>query len=459
MTTNRRRPPDRPHYVFVLRPGDVRAHPGGLRMRIGTLLVTLWLGGLAAGQTPLTEVQRKAHLESFDMVWKTIQEKHWDPKLGGVDWTAAREELRPKMEQVKTTREARTVLRDLLGRLKQSHFEIFPADEYEERDSAASEGGRDGTAGIHARVLDGRAIITRIEKDSAADRKGVRPGWEIVAVNGKELAADIAAVAKKYKGSSLLDSRLAGPIAAPMSGRLDEKVAVQFKDGDDRLIDVEIPFVQRPGRKHKSGNLPPRYLQFEARRLEKGVGYITFNSWIDPDYLTKAFDDTLKAFGDAGGIVIDLRGARGGIGQMPAVFAGRLVKEPKQSLGSMTLRQGTFTFGIKPEPAVYAGRVAVLVDGLTRSASEVFAGGLQDLGRARVFGSRTAGAVLPAVVDKLPNGDSFQYAVADYRSPKGTRYESVGVIPDVVIVPTRRQLLAGRDPALDAAVEWIREGK
>ena len=96
---------------------------------------------------------------------------------------------------------------------------------------------------------------------------------------------------------------------------------------------------------------------------------------------------------------------------------------------------------------------------LTRSASETFAGGLQDLGRARVFGSRTAGAVLPALVERLPNGDSFQYAVADYQLPNGKRLESVGVVPDVEVVPKRSELLAGRDPAMEAAIAWIREQK
>lgn len=409
----------------------------------------------AAGQLPAADKQQQANLESFDQVWKTVKEKHWDPKLGGVDWQAAHDELRPKMEKAKTAAEARAVLRDLLGRLKQSHFEIFAVDEYEEKDSATSEGGRDGTAGIHARVIDGKALVTRVEEGSIAAEKWVRLGWAIRKLNGEELAPALAVAEKKHKGSNLLDSKLAWLAMTPLSGKVDEKVTAQFLDGEDRVVDLEIPFAQRPGRKHRSGNLPPRYVRLESRQLEEKIGYIAFNTWIDSDYLTKAFDDALKEFTGDRGVVIDLRGARGGLGQLPSVFAGRFVKEPKQNLGTMTLRQGALTLAVTPQEKPFDGPVAILVDGLTRSASETFAGGLQDLGRARVFGSRTAGAVLPAAVDKLPNGDSFQYAIADFQSPKGKRLEGVGVAPDVEIVPKRKELLAGRDPVLDAAVEWI----
>ena len=60
---------------------------------------------------------------------------------------------------------------------------------------------------------------------------------------------------------------------------------------------------------------------------------------------------------------------------------------------------------------------------------------------------------------KLPNGDGFQYALADYVTTTGNRLEGAGVSPDVEVVPTRAQLLAGEDPVLDAAVEWIRSHK
>jgi carboxyl-terminal processing protease len=236
-------------------------------------------------------------------------------------------------------------------------------------------------------------------------------------------------------------------------------MAVQFQDGDDMDVNLTMTFAQRPGHKAPSGNLPDRYVHMETRPIGGDVGYLTLNTWFDQGYLVKTFDEALAQFKEAKGLVIDLRGARGGEGQIPPLFAARLVKQNKTHLGTMIMRQGKFTFGIRPRPETYDGRVAVLVDELSRSATEIFAAGLQELGRARVFGARTAGAVLPSVVDRLPNGDSFQYAIADYVTPKGKRLEGAGVTPDVEIVPTRDQLLAGRDPVLDAAVRWARTGE
>ena len=84
---------------------------------------------------------------------------------------------------------------------------------------------------------------------------------------------------------------------------------------------------------------------------------------------------------------------------------------------------------------------------------------MKDLGRAHVLGTRTAGAALPSAIDRLPNGDGFQHALADYISEGGRPLEGVGVIPDVEVKLTREALLAGRDPVVDAAIEWIRTRK
>jgi carboxyl-terminal processing protease len=75
--------------------------------------------------------------------------------------------------------------------------------------------------------------------------------------------------------------------------------------------------------------------------------------------------------------------------------------------------------------------------------------------RGRIFGSRTAGAALPSIIEKLPNGDSFQYAVANYISHGGQPLEGIGVIPDEEVRLTRPGLLEGHDAVLDAALDWI----
>ena len=75
----------------------------------------------------------------------------------------------------------------------------------------------------------------------------------------------------------------------------------------------------------------------------------------------------------------------------------------------MKMRETTLKFVIFPRPETYPGPLAILVDAGSASTSEILAGGLQDLKRARIFGDRTAGAALPSDIIRFPNGDGFQY--------------------------------------------------
>jgi carboxyl-terminal processing protease len=140
-------------------------------------------------------------------------------------------------------------------------------------------------------------------------------------------------------------------------------------------------------------------------------------------------------------------------------MAGWLVDKPDQRLGTMYMRDATLNFVINPRADVFQGPVAVLVDGSSASTSEILAEGLKDLGRARVFGTKTAAAALPSIFERLPNGDGFQYATANYISAGGKPLEGLGVTPDVEVKLSREGLLAGHDAVLDAALEWIRKKK
>jgi carboxyl-terminal processing protease len=85
----------------------------------------------------------------------------------------------------------------------------------------------------------------------------------------------------------------------------------------------------------------------------------------------------------------------------------------------------------------------------------VLAAGLQETGRARVFGEHSAGAALPSLFKALPTGDLFQYAVADVVTPHSSVLEGEGVTPDDVVLRTRADLAAGRDPVVEAARTWL----
>ena len=87
--------------------------------------------------------------------------------------------------------------------------------------------------------------------------------------------------------------------------------------------------------------------------------------------------------------------------------------------------------------APFSGRVAIVVDETSYSASEIFAGGMQAAGRARVFGARTLGGALPALMRQLPNGDVLEYTIGDFVTVAGRRIEGHGVVPDELVRPSR----------------------
>jgi carboxyl-terminal processing protease len=136
-------------------------------------------------------------------------------------------------------------------------------------------------------------------------------------------------------------------------------------------------------------------------------------------------------------------------------MAGWFIGQADRHLGTLYMRDSELKLTINPRAMMFSGPLAVLVDEASASTSEILAGGLQDLKRARIFGSRTAAAALPSVFEKLPNGDGFQYATANYISEGGKPLEGLGVTPDEEAPLTRKALLEGRDPARDAAVAWI----
>jgi hypothetical protein len=204
------------------------------------------------------------------------------------------------------------------------------------------------------------------------------------------------------------------------------------------------------------GNLPETRLSFDAHALADGVGYIRFNEFLEPGSIMPQIEAALKGFHDAPGVILDIRGNPGGIGIMAMGIAGFFIDKPGQALGEMTMRDTTLKFVIFPRPQTYKGPLAILVDGGSASTSEILAGGMQDLKRARIFGTRTAGAVLPSDIIRLPNGDGFQYAQAGYTSTGGRVLEGTGVTPDVEVRQTEEARRDGKDLVLDAADEWIR---
>src|ERR1700730_2374713 len=116
-------------------------------------LITVFAAALSAFGQARTQLD----LDSFEKVWTTVRDKHWQTKPGGLDWQAIHDEYRPRVEKAASHDDARAVIQEMIGRLKQSHFAIIPAVVYSALDD---DGTGPGVTGIDARVLDGHAVVT-----------------------------------------------------------------------------------------------------------------------------------------------------------------------------------------------------------------------------------------------------------------------------------------------------------
>lgn len=393
-----------------------------------------------------------ARQESFDIVWRTVKDKHFDPTLGGLDWDKVREQYEPRAAAVKTDNELYDVLRQMLGELHQSHFNIIPPEAIVQDDSPEPKGGG---IGIDLRLIGGQPIITRVEEGSKAAAAGLRPGFVIKKIDDITAEKVIDPFSKSRESQSITTLRMTRALLARINGAPETTVRVGYLDESDQPREATITRERLKGEMSpRMGNFPPQYSELESKRLAGGIGYIRFNVFVIS--LMERIRTAIRSMTDAPGIIIDLRGNPGGVGGMASGIAGVLEKE-QTSLGTMHMRSGHVNFAVFPQPNPYLGPVVILTDGGSASTSEIFAGGMQEIGRAVVVGERTVGAALPSYFQKLPTGALFQYAIGDFKTPRGTLIEGRGVAPDVEVKLTRRSLLDGRDAQFDAAIEQIKK--
>jgi carboxyl-terminal processing protease len=417
------------------------------------------LGITVAAQTPApvtvsastTENPDSLRRQTFDIVWRTVKDKHFDPSLGGVNWDQVRARYEPLAAAAKNDADLYRVLQEMLGELHQSHFNIIPPEAVLSEDEKQPGGG----IGIELRVIDGAAVITRVEPGSPAFRAGLRTGFAIRLVGEKPVTHYIEQIAKSNQSASLKAVRLTHRIMSEINGEPGTTVTLNVLVGTHTFLDMTVTRERLKGELSPPlGNFPPQYTEFESKRLDGAIGYIRFNVFSTP--VIGKVRQAIRDHADAEALIFDLRGNPGGVGGIATSIGGQLV-DKSGALGTMKMRASEIKFVLFPQINPYLGPVAILMDALSGSTSEVFAAGLQELGRAVVVGETSAGACLPSYFQKLPTGAIFQFAVADFKTPKGILVEGRGVTPDLEVKWNRASLLAGRDAQLDAAIGRLRQ--
>ncbi|HWA10003.1 MAG TPA: S41 family peptidase [Opitutaceae bacterium] len=364
---------------------------------------------------------RKARAESnlrvFDAVWDLVNRKYYDASFHKVDWRAAAATFGPQATAAADDEALYGAINGLLGLLNDSHTHaLSPARAREHR---TQERARTGFSLLR---VDNRWVVTEVVPGSPAAEGGVKAGWLVRARNGVALE---------------------GPVDFhPLEG---EVARWDFLDGDNRPVTLSLAA--------KMISTAPRH---ESRLLEGGVLYLRFDGFA---HATQHWlHEELQARRDAPALVIDLRSNPGGgtfwLRDMLGEFFDR-----KTGVGVFTRREhegdeaGSWQLG----SVHYRGRMALLVDGGSASASEIFSAVLQERHRAVVVGRKTAGAVLASRFYSLPDGGQLQLSIEDYATPGGRRLEGEGhgVEPDVPVTLNLADVRAGRDRDLEAALRAL----
>ncbi len=234
---------------------------------------------------------------------------------------------------------------------------------------------------------------------------------------------------------------------AEEAGLMAEDIIVEV-DGVE-IIDQELTVVVdmirgEEGTKAKIKIYRPstsEYMDFEVERrvvenysvsykmLEDNIGYILVEQFYDNTCteFIEAFED-LEAQG-AKAMVVDLRDNPGGLLTAVVDMCDYLMKEGP--IVTTEDKDGNVTNSYSSTDEEYTELpMAVLINGNSASASEIFAGALQDTGVAEIIGTTSYGKGIVQSVIPLSDGTAIKITVAKYFTPNGNDIHEIGIVPD-----------------------------
>lgn len=416
-----------------------------------SVLLACLLGLLNPASSPGYLSRSEVFEQSFDMVWSTVHESHWDATFGGLDWEEVRGEYRPKLKRIKTRADLVELIQQMLNELDLSHFKILSSSV-----KSIDNYPRGGYVGLDLKYFNGRAYVTRVALDSPAASAGIGVGYRLKAIHGKSVKRLI----RPFQGQDIPQKRIDFLIQRYLNevvqGGANRKIRTDWYPPQGKAAKIYlVPDRDTRELSDPVGYLPSQRIEYNDTYLEGNLLYLRFNYFL-PNLMADIRSAIESAAGKARGIIIDLRSNGGGLSIMATGITGLLV-DHQTNLGTLLLKNGHITYQGYPQAKRFSGPVAILVDGSSVSTSEMLAAGLQESGRARIFGEPSLGESLPSLFKKLPSGDVLQYAVGDFQTPEGFRIEKNGVIPDELILPDSDALRNGLDLPLQKAAEWLIE--
>ena len=276
--------------------------------------------------------------------------------------------------------------------------------------------------------------VLRVFRDSPAEKAGIEAGDALLAIDGARVGGDTP--------MSLSEA------SALLKGEGETPVEVEVERGGEVLSFT----LER-------GEVSINYVEYSI--LEGNVGYLSIYQFTGDD--VEGVKEAISAFQQAGvsALVVDVRSNPGGLLTDVVDICDMLLPE---GLIVYTEDRSGAREEFYADGEYWDVPMAVLVNGDSASASEIFAAAVQDTGRGIVVGEVTYGKGVVQTLHAFPEGDGMQLTTATYYTPSGASIHGQGVTPDIeVALATDASVIyhapdAASDAQLAAALEALGYG-
>ncbi len=278
-----------------------------------------------------------------------------------------------------------------------------------------------GIGAVCQKSDDGGVLVVEPYEDAPAYKAGVRKGDRIITVDGKDVTdMDLSAAVALIKGDKGTQVNL-----------------TVVRDGNELTFSITRDAVN------------VQTVEYEME--EDSIGYIAISQF--DDVTTEQFKKALSELEKQGmkGLIVDIRSNPGGVLSVVVDICDQIVPKglivyTEDADGNRKEYNGTSSTELNIP-------MAVLVDGNSASASEIFAGVVQDYGKAKIIGTQTFGKGIVQTIQPLTDGSAIKYTVAKYYTAKGQDIHGHGVTPDIVV---EYDADSETDNQFDAALEYVK---
>lgn len=248
--------------------------------------------------------------------------------------------------------------------------------------------------GVQFTIYDDTVRIIKVIENGPSSRVGLQPGDRIVSIDGKTY------VGKDINNDETM-KRLKGP------ANTEVKLGIKRK-GEPKL---QTYVIQR-------GDVPVKSIDAHYM-INESTGYVRINSWGDNTYTE--FMTAMADFNHNGmkGLVIDLRGNLGGYLMAAQQLANEFLPKDRLIVYTKGRAHAREDYTSNGRGSYQDLPLVVLVDETSASASEIFAGAMQDNDRATIIGRRTFGKGLVQIPFEFRDGSLVRLTIARYYTPSG----------------------------------------